>query len=329
MNKDKFAIVADIGGTFARFSRVDLHTLSLDKVEVYPCASFVSLEAALHHYQVDQGLTELDRVAIAIACPVMGDLVTMTNGPWQFSIRELQQQLNLSTLQVLNDFNAIALSILALNETALEQIGSGTVDKEKPRAVFGAGTGLGMAYLIPHQGSFIAYGAAGGHVNWGAETEQEWLIYQFIKKHTGHVSYERLLSGQGIENIYQALQSAISTSRGMDPAHKPRDVVSAKDIIHLALTNQCSIAKTTIEQFFRTLAIFAGDLALTFGAYGGIYIAGGIVPRLFPILDKVKFRSYFEEKGRFREYNVKIPTFVITAEQPGLLGAAVSLKQTL
>lgn len=321
LSQDKFAIVADIGGTFARFCRVDLHTLALDEIEVYPCASFESLEMALRYYQTQKRLTEIKQMAIAIACPVIDDVVSMTNCPWQFSIRELQRQLNLSALRVMNDFTAIAMSVSALGNHSLEQIGSGTVDKTKPRVILGAGTGLGVAYLLPMNDHYMAYAGEGGHADWGATSEQEWLIYESIKKRYSRVSYERLLSGQGIENIYQALKSA----------NKKEELqkLKAQEIIQLALTKQCVVAEATIEQFFKTLAVYAGDLALIFGAFGGIYIAGGIVPRLLPLLDMHVFRRYFEDKGRFRDFNAQIPTFIITAEQPGLLGAAVSLKHAL
>jgi glucokinase len=156
-------------------------------------------------------------------------------------------------------------------------------------------------------------------VSWGAKTEQEWFIYGYLKKKYAHVSYERLLSGHGLENLYQALTALHQNER---------PPLSAAQIIPLALAQQCPVAELAVAQFFAILGAYAGDLALIFAAFGGVYIAGGIVPRLVSLLSHSDFRSRFEEKGRFSDFNAQIPTYVITAEQPGILGAAVYLKQS-
>lgn len=153
-----YAIVADIGGTFARFSRVRLDTLFIDTIEIYSCAEYSSLESVLVAYQRKHGLEHLTQVAIAIACPVLGDEICMTNAHWRFSTQELQQKLSLSELTVLNDFNAIAMSLPALSEYELVQFGKGVADKNKTRVVLGAGTGLGVAYLVSQNQSYFAYG---------------------------------------------------------------------------------------------------------------------------------------------------------------------------
>lgn len=315
-----YAIVADIGGTFARFSRVRLDSLAIDAVEIYSCAEYSSLESVLLAYQRKHKLEHITQVAIAIACPVLDDVVCMTNAHWQFSINELQQKLALSELTVLNDFNAIAMSLPALAESELVQFGQGVADKNKTRVVLGAGTGLGVAHLVPHNQSHIAYGGEGGHVSWGAKTEQEWFIACYLNKMYGHVSYERLLSGQGLENLYRALTAF---------HQHDENPLSAAQIVALALAGESVVAEAAVAQFLAILGAYAGDLALIFAAFGGVYIAGGIVPRLFPLLKQSDFRVRFEEKGRFSSFNAQIPTYVITAKQPGILGAAVHLKQRL
>ncbi|CEG58060.1 glucokinase [Legionella fallonii] len=316
----QYAIVADIGGTFARFSRVNLDNLYLDKIEIYSCAEVISFEAALLTYQAQHSLHEIKYIAIAIACPVIGDLVCMTNSHWRFSIQEVQSNLSLSKLKVMNDFTAIAMSLPVLRHHELTQIGKGHIDANKPRVVLGAGTGLGVAYLVPNPHGYKSYSGEGGHASWGAQTEQEWFIYSYLKKNYTHVSYERLLSGQGLENLYQAIA-----------AYHQQTVasLSAAQIIALALKQECTIAKATIEQFFATMGVYAGDLALTFGALGGVYIAGGIAPRLLSFIPHTDFRIRFEDKGRFSDFNSLIPTYIITAEQPGMIGASVCLKQSL
>lgn len=316
----QYAIVADIGGTFARFSRVNLINLQMDKIEIYPCAEFISLESVLVTYKARHSLQEIKHIAIAIACPVIDDLVSMTNCHWQFSITELKQELGLDVLEVMNDFTAIAMSLPALSNQDLIPVGNGYLDSSKVRVVLGAGTGLGVAYLVPNQQNYTAFAGEGGHADWGAKTEQEWFIYNYLKNLYPRVSYERLLSGQGLENLYQALAAYHS---------KEVESLSAAQIISMALSQGCFIAHKTVAQFFSSLGAFAGDLALTYGAFGGIYIAGGIVPRLLSLIHQSEFRSQFENKGRFSDFNALIPTYVIVAAQPGILGAGVSLKQSL
>jgi glucokinase len=320
MAERQFAIVADIGGTNARFSRVALDTLALDQVAVYPCADFPTLAAALQHYQQQLGLTAIKDVAIAIACPVNGDNVKMTNFHWQFSIKAMQAELQLNTLLVMNDFTAVAMCLPALAEDQQIQIGGGRAQAGKPMAVLGAGTGLGVAHLLPVDGKFLPLPGEGGHVDWAAQTEQEWFIQRQLAAQYGHVSPERLLSGPGLEAIYQALAAYQQQSVPM---------LSAGEIGQQALSGQSQLAKDAVAQFYASLGSVAGDLALTLSTFGGVYVAGGIVPKLLPLLGSSEFRARFEAKGRFATFNQQIPTFIVTAEQPGLLGAAVYLKQTL
>ncbi|GGW57496.1 glucokinase [Alishewanella tabrizica] len=316
----QFAIVADIGGTNARFSRVALDTLALDQVAVYPCANFASLADALSHYQQEQDLTAIKDVAIAIACPVNGDDVRMTNFHWQFSIKRMQQDLGLQTLLVMNDFTAVAMCLPALASDQKIQIGGQPAQVGKPMAVLGAGTGLGVAHLIPVADKFVPLPGEGGHVDWAPQNTQEWFIQQHLAAQYGHVSPERLLSGPGLEAIYQALAAYQQIEA---PA------LTAGEIGQHALSDTSALAVATVKQFYASLGSIAGDLALTLSTFGGVYVAGGIVPKLLPLLGNSAFRERFDAKGRFADFNRQIPIFIVTAEQPGLLGAAVYLKQTL
>jgi glucokinase len=316
-----YAIVADIGGTNARFSRVHLTDLSLDKVQVYPCAEFVSLADALQHYRQQEQLLNLHDVAIAIACPVQGDLVQMTNFHWTFSIRQMQADLQLNTLLVMNDFTAVAMCLPALKASDRIQLGQGEVQPGSPMAVLGAGTGLGVGHLLqvgPQQ--YLPLPGEGGHVDWAPTNAQEWFIHQFLAERYGHVSPERLLSGPGLEDLYLALAAY---------QHKTVKPMSAADISQHALAGSNALAEQTVAQFLASLGSVAGDLALTLSTFGGVFIGGGIVPRLMPLLDNSEFRSRFEQKGRFAGFNQRIATFVITSAQPGLTGAGMYLKQTL
>ncbi|MDP4537630.1 glucokinase [Alkalimonas collagenimarina] len=316
-----FAIVADIGGTNARFSRVRLTDLSLDKVQVYPCAQFASLSDALQHYRQQEQLFDLLDVAIAIACPVQGDVVQMTNFHWTFSIQQMRSDLQLNTLLVMNDFTAVAMCLPALKETDRIQCGQGDVQLNHPMAVLGAGTGLGVGHLVPlGSQQYLPLPGEGGHVDWAATTEQEWFIQQFLAERYGHVSPERLLSGPGLEDLYQAIAAY---------QHKTVEPLSAADISRHALAGSNELAEQTVAQFFASLGSVAGNLALTLSTLGGVYIGGGIVPKLLPLLGSSDFRQRFEQKGRFAGFNERIATFVITADQPGLTGAGMYLKQTI
>lgn len=321
MAEAKYAIVADIGGTNARFSRVNLQDLSLDKVQVFACADFASLADALQHYREQQQLQLLQDVAIAIACPVQGDEVRMTNFHWQFSIQAMKQQLQLSTLLVMNDFTAVAMCLPVVLQGQSVQIGQGQPQQGQPMAVLGAGTGLGVGHLLPLTGGlYLPLPGEGGHTDWAPVTEQEWAIHQFLAAKYGHVSPERLLSGPGLEDLYLAI--ADYQQREVEP-------LSAAAITAAAELGDDAVAVATLEQFFASLGSLAGDLALTLSTAGGVFIGGGIVPRLLPLLERSAFRNRFEQKGRFQAFNQAIPTYVITAEQPGLTGAALYLKQTM
>jgi glucokinase len=187
-------------------------------------------------------------------------------------------------------------------------------------AVLGAGTGLGVAHLLPVNEQFIPLPGEGGHVDWAAQNEQEWFIQQMLAKEYGHVSPERLLSGPGLEAIYKAL--ALYRRQVTEP-------LSAADIAKQALSGESVLATATVQQFFAALGSVAGNLALTLSTFGGVYVAGGIAPKLLPLAGQSEFRARFEAKGRFSAFNRRIATYVVTAEQPGLVGAAVYLKQFL
>lgn len=315
-----FAIVADIGGTNARFSRVDLDTNVLDCVVVYPCADFATLSLALNYYRTEQQLLDISLVAIAIACPVTGDYVKMTNFYWEFSISAVKAELGLTEFVVLNDFTAVAMSLPALKDSELVKVGDGVRDPQKPMAVLGAGTGLGVAHLLPTAHGFIPLPGEGGHTDWTVQNEQEWFVQRYLAAHFGHVSPERVLSGPGLESLYLAL--AAYRQLKVEP-------MSAAAISQAALDDSDELCQAVVAQFLASLGGLAGDLALTLSTFGGVYVAGGITPRLIPLLDNSEFRARFEAKGRFAAFNRQIATYVVTAEQPGLLGCAVYLKQKM
>ena len=213
---------------------------------------------------------------------------------------------------------AIAHAIPQLSDSQKVQIGAGNVIANKPISICGPGTGLGVANLVAQDKGWLGLSGEGGHVDFAPVDQQEIDILKFLATKYPRVSYEQLLSGLGLEQIYQALSFI---KNGVEQQ------LPAKDITAQALNNSCDLCVETVAQFCRVLGSFAGNLALTLGSHGGVYIAGGIVPRFIEFLRNSDFRTRFEAKGRLSRLNQSIATFVVTEEQPGLIGAAAYLKQ--
>ncbi len=313
-------LIADIGGTNIRLAIADK---SCDEnyrdIQTYQCADYASLAEVIALYIDSNQLakTNID-ACLAIACPVDTDIISMTNLPWQFSQQALKEQLNLQKLTLINDYTAIAMAIPLLNEDQKIKIGGGDVTPNAPIAVCGPGTGLGVANLVSVNEQWHCFSGEGGHVDFAAVDEIDIKVLQQLKNIKARVSYEQLLSGYGLVQIYQAL-CIINDHAG--------DKLSAAQISSKALTGSCPTCQQTLAQFCKVLGSFAGNLALTMNSQGGVYIAGGIVPRFVDYVKSSSFRERFEAKGRLSHLTQRTPTFVITEEQPGLLGAAAYLLQ--
>ena len=311
-------LVADIGGTNIRIGLVDEHG-EIDNVSVFACAKFKSLADVLQHYIDQQALNGAKiNACLAIACPVGDDLISMTNLPWQFSKQALANELKLNKLIVINDYTAIAFAMPKLTAQHKVKIGQGEAFDNQPIAICGPGTGLGVAGLIPHENGWSDIDGEGGHTDFAPIDSQEIEILQYLLAKYDHVSYEQLLSGLGLEQIYQALNHIKNAQLPIRSAH---------EISELALAEVCPLCVETLAQFCRVLGSFAGNLALTLGSSGGVYIAGGIVPRFVAFLAESDFRARFEQKGRMTSLNENIATFVITESHPGLIGASAYLSQ--
>lgn len=311
-------LVADIGGTNIRLGIAD-DTGDINALTVFQCREYPSLADVLRKYIADNNLTgQSINACLAIACPVDNDLISMTNLPWEFSKSAIKEELNFNKLLLINDYTAIAHSVPFLTNDQKVQIGKGDVVAGRPISICGPGTGLGVANVVPNGESWISLSGEGGHVDFAPVDDVEQHILNFLLKKYAHVSYEQLLSGLGIEQIYQAL----CDFHGETP-----EAYSAKDITGKAIDGTCSRCVEAFEQFCKTLGSFAGNLALTLGSFSGVYIAGGIVPRFIEFLKNSDFRARFEEKGRLSSFNQNIPTYVITESQPGILGALAFLRQ--
>ena len=312
-------LLADIGGTNARFA-LETGPGEIGQVQVYPCADYPGVAEVIKKYLKDTKIGRVNHAAIAIANPVDGDQVSMTNHDWTFSIEATRRALGFDTLLVVNDFTALAMALPGLTDTQRVQVGGGARRPNSVIGLLGAGTGLGVSGLIPADDRWIALGSEGGHATFAPADEREDLVLQYARKKWSHVSFERVSAGPGVEVIYRAL------------AARDKKRVAANfdtsEVVKRALEGE-PLAAESVDVFCGILGTFAGNIAVTLGALGGIYIGGGVVPRLGEFFERSSFRKRFEAKGRFEAYLQNVPTYVITAEYPAFLGVSAILAEQL
>lgn len=303
-------LIADIGGTNTRCALVDGGRVTA--VRELANRRFSGLTEALVHYLAEVGRpARLRHAALCVAGPVLTDQVTMVNIDWAFSRARLARTLGVERLHVVNDFTALAWALLRLKPQDLLALGQGLGDPRSPRIVLGPGTGLGTGLLVPcDDGGWSAVAAEGGHVTLAAADEQEAAVIAEARREYGHVSAERLVSGPGLALLYRMLARVEGRSA---------ETLTPADITSLALRGDAH-ADAALEMFLRMLATVAGNLALSTGARGGVYLAGGILPRVTERLQRSGFRERFSAKGRYRDYLQGIPLFLITHEHPAFPG---------
>jgi glucokinase len=322
MNQTDFPrLLGDIGGTNARFAWQARAEAYPSEVVAYACADHGSLLLAMRHYLEMHDKPPPAACAIGIANPITGDEVRMTNHHWSFSISALQGELGVLRLVVINDFTALALSLPALTRADLRPIGGGKAVAGAPLAVLGPGTGLGASGLFPLglAGGFLPINGEGGHVSLAPADDHEAAIIGCLQRRFGHASAERALSGPGLVNLYDATCSLAGAAA---------ERLAPSEVLERALSGVDPHCTSALDLFCSFLGNVAGNLALTLGALGGVYIGGGIAPRIVGEIERSMFRGRFEAKGRFADYLAGIPTFVIDAQMsPALLGAAKALDQ--
>ena len=316
-------LLGDIGGTNARFGWQALANDPIERVQVLPCAEHSSLLEAAQTYLRDQAMSAPPCAAFGIANPVTGDQVAMTNHHWKFSVTALREGLGVSRFLLLNDFTALALSLTQLPESSKVQVGGGNAAPNAAIGLIGPGTGLGVSGLFPvgYQNKWMPIAGEGGHVSLTASTQHEFAAIQQLQKRYGHVSAERVISGAGLVDLYHALCD-LKEGHG-------REITTPADVLERAHDVPTSTANEALAMFCGFLGSVAGDLALTLGARGGIYIGGGIVPRMGERFASSPFRERFEAKGRFKKYLQDVPTWVIHSPvSPALQGASEALSLT-
>ncbi len=310
---DTQRLIGDIGGTNARFAIATNGRYGpLTNLSTVDYPSFESAIAAFLD-SLGEGVSIKD-AAFAVAGPILGDRVALTNHNWSFSQSALKTLFGFETLRLFNDFAAIALAIPHLDGDDIEQVGGGAPVPRRPKGVLGPGTGLGVTALVPTGHSdWIVIPGEGGHVTMPPATSRESRLLDILRQRLDHVSAERLLSGDGLVHLYETLCEMDGRRASQ---YKPPQITDE------AIAAQDAHCREAVETFCCMLGTIAGNLALTLGAAGGIYIAGGIVPRLGRRFTESGFRARFEAKGRFRDYLTPIPAYVIAHGNPALLGLA-------
>ncbi|HWQ38937.1 MAG TPA: glucokinase [Burkholderiales bacterium] len=307
-------LVADVGGTHVRFALVAAGSIEPQHERTLLCADFPGPVEAVRRYLADAGCPVVHEAAFDVATGITGDFVRLTNGPWGFSIEATRRALALRRFEVINDFTALALGVPLLKDTEKQQIGAGAPVPGAAIGVIGAGTGLGVSGLLPHGRRWLAIQGEGGHTAFSPMSEREDAVLRVLRRRFGeHVSTERLVSGPGLLNLYCALCELDGARPAFaDPAQITRQALGGGEA-------RCV---QTLEMFCAMLGTAAANLAVTLGARGGLYIGGGIVPKLGDYFGRSPFRARFECKGRFSAYLRAIPTYVILAQTLALRGLA-------
>ena len=306
-------LLGDVGGTHARFGVVASRDEGVGRIREIACDDHASLEAAIASYLGDTRAPRPASCAIAIASPVTGDRVSMTNRDWSFSIDALRLRLGVDRMLVLNDFTALALALPTLSGDELEAVGGGEAVAGAAIALIGPGTGLGVGGLVDVDGRPVPIASEGGHVTLSAEDEREERLIARLRREFGHASAERALSGSGLVHLYRFACAEANRA----PLQLAPEDVSAR-----ALARSDESCVEAVELFLAVLGGVAGNLALNLGARGGVYIGGGIVARLGEWIHRSAFRARFESKGRRQPYLSSIPVWLIRPHSPPALRGA-------
>jgi glucokinase len=311
------ALVGDIGGTNSRFGLVEPGSTDVHDIEALKNDRFSSLEDAAQSYVRSKGLKTLSATAIAIAGPVTGEVVSLTNRDWSFTRASLRTAVGAGEIKLLNDFEVLALSLPHLKSTELAQIGGEAPTKPGVKLVLGPGTGLGMATLAPlPNGGWMALPGELGHVTLPVVSQEEFDWREAMTLTGVPFESEDAVTGPGLLRMYRA-----AAKIGKVPATLP----TPEAVLQAALQGSDPTARKTLEQFVVWLGRLAGDAAMTMQAYGGVYLAGGIAPTIVDFLRSSAFRTTFQEKGRLAHFMRPIPVYVITSPYPALTGCAAAL----
>lgn len=310
-------LIADIGGTNARFAITEDGDITPQFERTLPCSEYPSMVDAVLAYLDDVAQAIPETASFAIATPVSNDRIVMTNHVWDLSVKETRIALGVNSLKVINDFTALALALPYLGDSDCHKLGRGLRAEKQPLAVLGPGTGLGVSGAIHVDDYWLPLQSEGGHVSYGPLTDRESAVIEVIAKRYDHVSAETLVSGRGLVLLYESIAQCNDIEC---------EQLTPEQVTYKALHNTNAAAEEALSMFCGILGAVAGNLALTLGARGGLFIGGGIIPKLGDYFDSSPFRARFESKGRFSQYVSEIPTYVINSKYPALTGAAVAVQ---
>jgi glucokinase len=303
-------VLADVGGTNVRFAVLTGGALGpIEHMAVRDHARFIDALAIFMARQADRAV--IRNAIFAVAGVVTGERCALTNNPWIVDAAELRACFGFTGIRIVNDFEAIAWSVPQLAGDDLRIVGGREPVAGAPMVAIGPGTGLGVAANVPHETGMFVMRSEGGHTTAPSSSLREDAIIARLRQEFGHVSAERMLSGPGLENLYRAIAS-------IDALKVPER--TAAEITQLAVEGSCTACNAAVDQFCAMLGEVAGNLALAFGAQGGVFIAGGIVPNIRDYLPRTQFRARFEAKGRLRGYLEPIPVFLILHDDPAFIG---------
>lgn len=309
-------LVADIGGTNARFAIANSPEQDLNHIEFLACADFPTVEDAIKQY-LSQHKEAINSFSFAVAGPIEAGVSEMTNNHWRIDVNSLSRHYpSLQEIKLLNDFEALAHFIPYLDNTHSIPIGGGKPGQNSPIAVLGPGTGLGVALIVHNQNRHTVIATEGGHASLAPSNDIECDIFNDFNKQNIFCDREAFLCGSGITNIHQSLQriAGKKTPVALDPA----------SIVQSAMNTANVLEYQTLDIFCSLLGTAAADQAISSGAKGGVYIAGGIVPRFQDYFAHSSFRDRFERPGPLNNYLKSIPTYLVTHNHPGLCGAAIA-----
>ena len=303
-------LVADIGGTNARFAISD-SAGTLHELRVLHAANFPKIEDAVATYLAELKRPRPTQACFAVACPAKGQEIKLTNSSWRFVKAELRQAFRFERFVVINDFEALAASVPSLSGAQLAELRPGTPDPTSVSLVIGPGTGLGVgAYVPAGRNAWAVISGEGGHVGLAPNTDQEIRLWQRMREKYGRVSAERVLNGAGLVNIYRFMANEAGQEAGE---------IDAPEISRRALAGE-KVAVDAVLMFFDMLGSVTGDLALAFGSRGGVYIGGGMTPKLLDFARRSRFIERFLDKGRVAAILQTMPISVILEERAALYG---------
>jgi glucokinase len=324
--KTTIMLAGDIGGTKTNLavfsSQVGLHAPLAEGT--FPSGDYPSLEALVQEFLSRNGI-EVDRASFGVAGPVVNGQAKITNLPWMMDEENLAEVLGLPSVHLLNDLLAFAHAVPFLTEKDLHVLNKGSAVSGGAMAVVAPGTGLGEAYLTWDGTKYRAHASEGGHADFAPANASETGLLQYLQDRFDHVSYERVCSGSGLANIYDYLKDS---GYAEEPDWLADHMASAHDrtpaIVKAALDEDrpCELCNATLSMFISVLGAEAGNVALKMMATGGVYLGGGIPPRILSTIEKGPFMEAFRRKGRMSKLMEKIPVYVILNPKAALLGAA-------